>query len=131
MLSRQRLLLSSTAALLLLPLVAGAQPVSEFVGEWTGNVPGVGDARLIITAIRQNGQVDGRMEFSPRGLVTSFGDNAEPSKGTNYGLVSGLSLRIQTPLGGIYNLRREGHRLVGNYVRGTTYNVSVLFEKTG
>jgi hypothetical protein len=89
----------------------------------------VGDARLVITAVRQTGQVEGRMEFSPKGLVTNFGDKVDPSKSINYGVVSGLSLRIETGLGGIYNLRREGDRLNGSYARGTTYNVSVVFER--
>ncbi len=124
-----------TLPFLFLPLRGHAQPAgAAFVGEWQGEVPGIGDARLIISAVRQNGQVEGRMEFSraaARGsFISRFADKAEPSKDTNFGIVSGSTLSIKTALGGRYDLQRDGDRLTGTYTRATDYNVSVSFKKS-
>jgi hypothetical protein len=120
---------------LFLPLRGHAQPAgTPFVGEWQGEVPGIGGARLIISAVRQNGQVEGRMEFARMAardsFVSVFADKAEPSKNTNFGIVSGSTLSIKTALGGRYNLQRDGDRLTGTYSRATDYNVPVNFKKS-
>lgn len=118
------------ASVLLLPLAAQAQQAGAgFVGEWQGEVPGIGGARLIITSVRQTGQVEGRMEFALQSFASAFGDKADTGKNTNYGMVSGSTLNIDAALGGKYTLQREGDRLTGTYTRGTTYNVAVSFKK--
>lgn len=118
------------ASALLLPLAGQAQQAGPgFVGEWQGQVPGIGDARLIVTGVKQTGQVEGRMEFALQSFASAFGDKVDAGKNTNYGSVSGSTLVIETPLGGKYELRREGDRLTGTYTRGTTYNVAVSFRK--
>ena len=119
------------AAVLSLPLAALAQqPGAGFVGEWQGLVPGVGDARLIVTAVKPDGQVEGRMEFTLQSFVAAFGDKADYALRTNYGVVSGSALTIDTALGGTYKLSRNGDQLSGTYTRGTTMNVAVNFKKT-
>jgi hypothetical protein len=117
--------------ILLVPLGGHTQqPATVFVGDWQGDVPGIGDARLIITTVRQSGQVEGRMEFSLNSFVSTFGDKPDAGKKTNYGVVSGSSLRIESALGGRYDLRRDGDQLTGEYTRGTTYRVAVRFKKS-
>ncbi len=119
------------AAVLSLPLAALAQPTGAgFVGEWQGQVPGIGDARLIVTSIRPDGQVEGRMEFALQSFVSPFGDKVDSTKQTNRGIVSGSALIIESALGGKYELSRNGDQLSGTYTRGTTMNVAVSFKKT-
>jgi hypothetical protein len=118
------------ASVLLLPLASQAQQTGAgFVGEWQGDVPGIGGARLIITGVRQTGQIDGKMEFALQSFVSTFGDKADTGKNTNYGMVSGSTLNIDAALGGKYALQRTGDQLTGTYTRGTTYNVAVSFKK--
>lgn len=119
------------AAILSLPLAALAQQAGAgFVGEWQGQVPGIGDARLIVTSVRPDGQVEGRMEFALQSFVSAFGDKADSVKHTNRGIVSGSALTIESALGGTYKLNRNGDQLSGSYTRGTTLNVAVSFKKT-
>ena len=118
------------ASLLLLPLAVQAQQAGPgFVGEWQGDVPGIGAARLIVTGVKPTGQVEGRMEFTLQSFVSTFGDKVDTGKNTNYGVVSGPTLTIDAALGGKYELRRTGDQLTGTYTRGTTYNVAVSFKK--
>jgi hypothetical protein len=118
------------ASVLLLPLASQAQPAGAgFVGEWQGDVPGIGGTRLIVTSVRPTGQVEGKMEFALQSFVSTFGDKVDAGKNTNYGLVSGTTLVIDAALGGKYTLQREGDRLTGTYTRGTTYNVAVSLKK--
>ena len=118
------------AAALSAPLaVLAQQAATGFVGEWRGQVPGLGDTRLIITSVRPTGQVEGRMEFSLQSFVSTFGDKADSVKRTNLGVVSGQALTIDSALGGKYELTRTGDQLSGSYMRGTTMNVAVGFKK--
>ena len=115
---------------LLLPLQGHAQAGSGFIGNWQGDVPGISAARLIVTAVKPNGQVEGRMEFDLQSFVSTFGDKADPSKNTNYGVISGSTLIIDSSLGGRYELTLNGNRLSGVYTRGTTYKAAVTFIKS-
>ena len=126
--SRRALL---AASILFLPLYGHAQSsAAAFAGEWQGDVPGIGEARLIISAIKPNGQVEGRMEFTLNAFVSTFADQSDSGKRTNYGVVSGSTLTIEAALGGTYALVRDGERLTGTYTRGTTYKVAVSFRKS-
>lgn len=116
--------------LLLLPLQGYAQAGSAFIGNWQGDVPGISAARLIITAVKPNGQVEGRMEFDLQSFVSAFGDKADSGNNTNYGVISGSMLVIESALGGKYELNLDGNRLSGVYARGTTYKVAVTFNKS-
>ena len=108
-----------------------AQPTGgQFVGTWKGEVPGIGESTMTITAVGQNGQVEGRMEFALQSYTAAFADKYDVAKQTNSGVVSGSTLTIDTALGGRYLLRLEGDRLNGKYVRGTTYDVPVSFKKS-
>jgi hypothetical protein len=118
------------AALLLLVPVLGHAQGAAFVGNWQGDVPGIGAARLIVTAVRPNGQVEGRMEFDLQSFVSTFADKADSVKNTNRGVVSGSMLVIDSALGGRYELTLAGNRLSGVYTRGTTYKVPVAFNKS-
>jgi hypothetical protein len=119
------------ASLASLPLLAHAQPAaSGFVGNWQGSIEGVGEATLVITAVRPNGQVDGRMQFALHSHASEFGDKFDPSKNMSHGRVAGALLTIETPLGGLYDLQRNGDQLSGTYRRGTTYKVAVTFRKS-
>jgi hypothetical protein len=118
------------AALLLLVPVLGHAQGAAFVGNWQGDVPGIGAARLIVTAVRPNGQVEGRMEFDLQSFVSTFADKADSVKNTNRGVVSGSMLVIDSALGGRYELTLAGNRLSGVYTRGTTYKVAVAFNKS-
>lgn len=119
------------AALLSVPLAAPAQQAGAgFVGEWQGQVPGIGDARLIVTSVRPDGQVEGRMEFALQSFVSTFGDKSDSAKRINRGIVAGSTLSIESALGGKYELSRNGDQLSGTYTRGTTMNVAVSFRKT-
>jgi hypothetical protein len=117
------------ALLLLVPGLARAQDAA-FVGSWQGDVPGIGAARLIVTAVKPNGQVEGRMEFDLQSFVSTFADKADSVKNTNRGVVSGSVLAIDSTLGGRYELNLEGGRLSGIYTRGSTYRVPVTFTRS-
>jgi hypothetical protein len=118
------------AALFLLAPVRGRAQGPAFVGNWQGDVPGIGAARLIVTAVRPNGQIEGRMEFDLQSFVSTFADKADSVKNTNRGVVSGSMLVIDSALGGRYELTLAGNRLSGVYTRGTTYKVAVAFNKS-
>lgn len=117
------------APLLLLPLHGHAQGAA-FIGNWNGEVPGIGPARLIITAVGGNGQVEGRMEFELKSFVSTFSDKADMVKNTNRGVVSESTLIIDSALGGTYELTLGGNQLSGLYTRGTTYRVAVTFSRS-
>jgi len=119
------------AAIVSLPLAGQAQQAGAgFVGEWQGNVTGIGEARLIITGVKASGEVEGRMEFGLQSFVSTFGDKADSGKRINHGVVSGSTLTIEAALGGTYQLSRNGDQLSGTYTRGTTMNVAVSFKKS-
>lgn len=113
----------------LMPLQLHAQGPG-FVGNWQGDVPGIGAARLIVTAIRSDGRVEGRMEFDLQSFVSTFADKPDSVKNTNRGVASGSTLVIDSALGGRYELTLQGNRLSGVYTRGTTYRVPVTFTKS-
>ena len=115
--------------LLALPFHGHAQGAG-FVGNWQGDVPGIGAARLIVTTVGPNGLVAGRMEFDLQSFASTFADKADSVKNTNRGVVSGTQLVIDAALGGRYELNLEGGRLSGVYTRGTTYRVPVTFTKS-
>ena len=127
MTSRRLLILGGTLALT--PLVHAQPSASPFVGRWKGHVRGLGDAEIVVVAVRANGQVDGTMVFPEQAKTFSFGDKLDMVNSINHGLVQGLSLTIETALGGTYRLNLAGGQLAGEYVRGTTYKVPVTFEK--
>lgn len=118
------------APLLLLPLQGHAQAGSPFIGNWQGDVPGISAARLTVTAVKPNGQVEGRMEFDLQSFVSTFGDKSDSIKNINYGVISGSTLIIDSALGGKYELTLDGSRLSGFYTRGNTYKVAVTFIKS-
>jgi hypothetical protein len=103
---------------------------SALVGNWAGEVEGIGGARLIITAVKPGGQVEGRMEFDLQSYVSPFADVADsgPNK-TNHGILSGSALRIESALGGTYDLALQGDLLTGTYVRGTTFQGKATFRR--
>ena len=110
--------------------LAHAQPSgSPFVGRWTGHVRGLGDAEILVSDVRANGQVDGTMTFAEQSKTFNFGDKLDMVNSINHGVVQGSSLTIETALGGTYRLSLAGGRLAGEYVRGTTYKVPVTFQK--
>ena len=117
------------AAALMLPLRAYAQG-SSFVGTWRGDVPGVSAARLIITAVKPGGQVEGRMEFELQSHVSTFAERPDSTKNTSRGVVSGSTLVIDSALGGRYELSLAGNSLSGVYTRGTTYRANVTFNRS-
>ncbi len=102
----------------------------SFVGTWKGDVPGIGEATLIVSAIGAGGAVEGRMEFALQGFVSTFGERADSIKRVNQGTVADGTLTIEAALGGRYVLRRNGDALTGRYVRGTTLDVPVTFRKS-
>lgn len=120
------------AALLMVPAVAAVaqQAGGPFVGTWKGDVPGIGEATLVITSVGGSGRVEGRMEFALQGFVSNFADKADPAERTNKGTVSDGALTIETALGGRYVLRRTADGLNGRYIRGTTMDVPVTFQKS-
>jgi hypothetical protein len=122
----RRVLLAAVAAVS--SRAAVGQPTT-FVGNWQGDVSGIGAARLFITGVQANGQVEGRMEFDLNAYVSTFGDTFDTTKNVNRGVVSGNALTIEAALGGIYRLNLEGNRLFGTYSRGTTYLVPVTFNR--
>jgi hypothetical protein len=110
---------------------SAAQPAGgAFVGTWKGDVPGIGAATLIISAVGGDGRVEGRMEFALQGFVSTFADKADSVKRTNRGTVSDGTLTVESALGGRYVLRRTGDGLDGRYIRGTTLDVPVTLRKS-
>lgn len=127
MLGRRNIIVGLAA----LPAIAYAQsPPGGLIGEWRGEVAGIGAARIIITGIKPSGQVEGRMEFELQSFVSTFADKADsgPSR-TNLGIASGQSLTIESSLGGTYNLVQQGDSLKGTYTRGTTFNGPATFTR--
>jgi len=109
---------------------AFAQQTSRtLTGSWAGDVPGVGPVRLIITQVRSDGRLEGRMEFELNSYISRFGDKFNATNDTNYGVVTGDTLTIEAALGGTYELTLQGSELIGVYVRGTTYRVPVSFRR--
>jgi hypothetical protein len=129
----RRWLIAAAAALPMAPLSNGNAQGGEsaIVGTWTGEVEGVGGARLIVTAVKPGGQLEGRMEFDLQSFVSQFGDVADagPNK-ANYGKLSGSELRIESALGGTYDLTLQGNLLTGTYIRGTTFRGKAAFRKS-
>lgn len=119
------------ACLLALPAAAVAQGASSgLIGEWQGEVDGVGAARIFITGVRPSGQVEGRMEFALHAFVSTFADKADSGDGkTNLGMASGQALRIESALGGTYDLVLDGNILKGTYTRGTTFKGPATFSR--
>lgn len=122
----------TASVLTLLPLQAHPQGAA-FTGRWQGEVPYIGAARLIITAVRPDGLVEGRMEFDVDSYVSTFADKRDPVANTNRGVVSGSVLVIEASLGGKYDLTLDGGRLNGVYTRGEplreTIRVPVTFTR--
>ncbi|MBP6766207.1 MAG: hypothetical protein KA171_00390 [Reyranella sp.] len=57
-----------------------------------------------------------------KGMVDGIGDATLTTKGVGPGnLVSRATLKIDTALGGIYNLTLAGTRLAGHYTRGNAF----------
>ena len=106
------------------------QAGGSFVGTWKGDVPGIGEATLVISALGSDGRVEGRMEFALQGFVSTFAEKTDSVKRTNKGTVSDGTLTIEAALGGRYVLRRAGDDLIGRYTRGTTLDVPVTLRKS-
>ena len=107
----------------------GQQTASPFNGKWTGEVPGVGAAKLTILQIRPGGQVEGAMEFELQSYTSRFGDKFEPATNSSHGMVEASTIVIESALGGLYQLVLQGDVLSGTYARGTTYRVPVQFKR--
>ena len=119
-----------TTATLTIASMARAQPsMSQFVGRWKGHVPGLGDAEIVVVAVRADGQVDGQMVFPDQKQTFAFGDKLDIANGVNHGVIQGPSLTIETAMGGTYRLNVGSSSLTGEYVRGNTYKVPVAFQK--
>ena len=106
-----------------------AQQSSGFVGQWQGSVESIGEAKLIVSSVHADGQVEGRMEFALRSYVSTFGDKADSARNTNRGTVSGMTLTIDSALSGTYRLSLSGDQLSGTYTRGTTFSGSASFTR--
>jgi hypothetical protein len=125
----------SRRLLMALPLLALARPgmaqqaPAGLIGQWQGQVEGIGGVRLFVTAVSPNGQIQGRMEFDLQSFVSTFGDKADSAKATNHGVVSGNTVTIESALGGTYRLTLAGNRLAGRYTRGTTFDGAATFVK--
>ena len=124
--SRRAVLL---VCLLLLPVAGRGQQGAGFVGQWQGTVEGLGEAKIIITAIAPDGLVEGRMEFALRSYVSTFADKANSTGNTSRGVVSGTTLTIDAALGGTYRLTLAGDSLAGTYSRGTTFSGTATFKR--
>ena len=118
------------AAPLALASTTRAQSASRFAGRWIGQVKGLGDAEIVVVAVRANGQADGRMVFSERNTTFLFGDKLDIKNSISHGVVKGSTLTIETVMGGIYRLNLVDGQLNGEYLRGTTDKVPVTFQKT-
>ena len=108
---------------------AWAQSSSQFAGRWTGNVKGLGDAEIIVSGVRANGQIEGKMVFVEQNKSFSFGDKLDIVNSINHGVVEGSAMTIETAMGGTYRLNLVDGQLDGEYLRGTTYKVPVTFRK--
>ena len=124
----QRIVLA-TLALLLAFGTSLAQQAGGFVGQWQGTVDGVGDAKIVITAVNADGRVEGRMEFALQGHVATFADKPHPVQNTSVAVVSDGTLTIEAALGGTYRLTLSGDTLAGSYTRGTTFNGKAAFRR--
>ena len=119
-----------TAALVVPVGWAVAQGGSPFIGEWAGQVEGIGDARIVITGVGANGRVMGRMEFTLNSFSSTFSDKDSPGlPASNVGTIEGSVLSIESALGGRYELTLAGSRLSGSYVRGTTLRTRAEFTR--
>jgi hypothetical protein len=126
--SSQRILLMILALLMTFG-ASLAQQAGGFIGQWQGTVDGIGDARLIITGVRPDGRIEGRMEFALQSHVATFGDKPHPVQNTSVGVASGSILTIEAALGGTYRLTLSGDQLAGSYARGTTFNGRASFRR--
>lgn len=108
---------------------AWGQAASGFAGRWTGHVQGLGDAEIVVEAVRANGQVEGKMVFPEQNKTFTFGDKLDIVNSINHGVVQGSALTIETSMGGTYRLTLTGGALSGEYLRGTSYKVPVTFRK--
>ena len=124
-----RRLVAIAAALTVASMAHAQQATPQLVGRWTGHVPGLGNAEIVVTAVRANGQVDGQMVFPDQNQTFTFGEKLDIAKSINHGVVQGFSLTIETAMGGTYRLNLESGSLRGEYVRGNTYKVPVSFQK--
>ena len=124
----QRIALATLALLLALG-TSLAQQTGAFVGQWQGTVDGVGEARIVITGVKADGRVEGRMEFALQGHVAIFADKSHPVQNTSVGVVSGSTLTIEAALGGTYRLTLSGDTLAGSYTRGTTFAGKAAFHR--
>ncbi len=127
MIDRRRMI--GALALLGIPSGGEAQTGPGFVGTWKGTVDGIGNATLIITGIGPGNLIEGRMEFELQSYQVTFADKMSPAQNASRGLVSGSSLKIDTALGGTYNLTLAGNRLAGQYTRGNTFNGKAEFSR--
>jgi hypothetical protein len=120
-----------TLSLLLALGTSLAQQAGGFVGQWQGTVDGIGEAKIVITGVRPDGRVEGRMEFALHSFVATFSDKPHPIEKTSVGLVSGdtLALTIEAALGGTYRLTLSGDSLAGSYTRGTTFTGKATFRR--
>ena len=114
---------------LLSPAGRAQLAVASFVGTWKGDVPGIGEATLIISAVGGDGRVEGRMEFALQGFASTFADKADSVKRTSRGTIAEGTLTIEAALGGRYVLRRTAEGLSGRYIRGATLDVPVALRK--
>ena len=106
-----------------------AQQAGGFVGQWQGIVDGIGAARIVITDVRPDGRVEGRMEFELNSFVAIFSDKPHSTERTSVGAVSGGTLTISAALGGTYSLTLSGDHLAGRYTRGSTFDGAALFRR--
>ena len=120
-----------TLALLLAFGTSWAQQAEDFVGQWQGTVDGIGDAKIVITGVRPDGRVEGRMEFALHSFVATFDDKPHSVENTSLGVVSdgALTLTIEAALGGTYRLTLSGDSLAGRYTRGTTFSGNAAFRR--
>jgi hypothetical protein len=118
-------------ALLLTLGTSWAQQTGGFIGQWQGTVDGVGDAKIVITAVKPDGRIEGRMEFALHSFVATFDDKPHSVDNTSLGVVSGgaLTLTIEAALGGTYRLILSGDSLAGSYTRGTTFSGKAAFRR--
>lgn len=125
---RRRMALGATLALC--SSFATAQSGSPFLGEWAGQVEGIGAARIVITGIDASGRIAGRMEFTLNSFTSAFGDRATPGPPpSSVGVIAGGVLSIDSALGGRYELTLSDKRLSGTYVRGTTFRGKAEFTR--
>ena len=55
---------------------------------------------MIITDVRPDGRIEGRMKFTLHSHVATFADKPHPVQNTSVGVVSGHTLTIEAALGG-------------------------------